>query len=462
MDPVSIVGLASSIVQLADASFKIMKLLDTIKEGGQDRRKLCDEITVLWMILRNLETQFAPSNAGQSPDTSWIKPIDSLGEPNGVFEQLQAALDEVWEKVTASDSKRGKLKQTLRWPLDQSYVDRIIARIERLKSSIILVANQANIALAREMREDVSQVKQVVADSQFKTVLDWLSPLNCREKQSNITATPGTGSWFFTSRPFTNWISGNDRWLWCHGIPGAGKTFIASSTVSELQRMHKSKEALILVLFCSYDTADSQSVDNLVTSLLKQAVQIRKSLPVKLQEKYKEHGAAGTKPKLAEITEILNEAIASSPGTFIIVDALDELAEDSKRTTILDILDHLRGRTKIMVTSRKIESIANRFGTSGVHCDGCSKDSLEIYHHCEDCYDFDYCEDCRRNGPSHPHTFTKRYSSLKMRISARPEDIENYILRRIEVEEDLNRMVGENQHLQDRILSEIIENAKDM
>ncbi|KAH4216616.1 hypothetical protein HBI26_190290 [Parastagonospora nodorum] len=460
MDPVSIVGLAASIVQLADASFKIMNVLETIKEGGQDRRKLCDEITVLWMILRNLEIQFAPSNAGQ--DVSWMKPIDSLAEPNGVFEQLQKSLDEVWEKVTMSESKRQKFKQTLRWPLDQSYVDRTIARIERLKSSIILVANQANITLAREMREDVFQVKQVATDGQFKTVLDWLCPLNCREKQSNITATPGTGSWFFTSRSFNGWLSGNDRWLWCHGIPGAGKTFLASSTVAELQRTQKSEEVLILVLFCSYDTADSQSVDNLVTSLLKQAVQCRKSLPEKLQAKYKEHGTAGTKPKLTEILDILNEVIASSPKTFIILDALDELAEDSKRTTILDIIYNLRGRPKMMVTSREIESIANRFGSSGVYCDGCSKDSPEIYYHCEGCDDFDLCEDCRCNGPSHPHAFTKTYSSTQIRISARAEDVENYISRRIEVEEDLHRMVGENQDLQERILSEIVENAKDM
>lgn len=115
-----------------------------------------------------------------------------------------------------------------------------------------------------------------------------------------------------------------------------------------------------------------------------------------------------------------------------------------------------------MVTSREIQSIANRFGSSGVYCDGCSKDSPEIYYHCEGCDDFDLCEDCRRNGPSHPHAFAKMYSSSQIRISARAEDVENYISRRIEVEEDLHRIVGENEDLQERIRSEIVENAKDM
>lgn len=196
MDPVSVVGLAASIVQLADASFKIMNVLETIKEGGQDRRKLCDEITVLWMILRNLEIQFAPSNAG--PDVSWMRLIDSLAGPNGVFEHLQLALNEVWEKVTMSESKRQKFKQTLRWPLDQNYVDRTIARIERLKSSIILVANQANITLAREMREDVSQVKQVDGVTVFP-VLVKLSSLQVRSPSFSERRSPRKHSYSYCS-----------------------------------------------------------------------------------------------------------------------------------------------------------------------------------------------------------------------------------------------------------------------
>ena len=115
-----------------------------------------------------------------------------------------------------------------------------------------------------------------------------------------------------------------------------------------------------------------------------------------------------------------------------------------------------------MVTSRQVESISSRFGTIGVLCDGCSKESPEIYYHCEDCWDFDYCEDCHRDTSSHPHTFTKSYSSRKLQISAQPEDIESYIVRRIEVEEDLNGIIRANHGLQDRILDEIVDNAKDM
>lgn len=181
--------MVSGVVQLADASFRIMKLMDTIKEGGKDRRRLCDEITLLWMTLRNLEAQFAPLSSEQ--DGAWMKPIDSLAESDGLLDQLSAALNEVWCKLTTSDTKRGMIMQTLRWPLDQPYVDRIVTRIEHLKTSIIMVQGQASISLAQDVREQVSFVKKAADDIQFKEIIDWLSSCNFTQKQESIAAAPG-------------------------------------------------------------------------------------------------------------------------------------------------------------------------------------------------------------------------------------------------------------------------------
>jgi Cdc6-like AAA superfamily ATPase len=462
MDPISAIGLVASIVQLADASFKIVKFLDTIKDGGKERRQLCNEITLLWMTLRNLETHFAPLS--EELNGGWMKPMDDLAAKNGVFEQLSETLDDVWNKLTTTDSLRSKVKQTLRWPFDKDYVDRTVGRIERLKTSIIIVEGQASIALAQEMKDDLTVVKQSVVISEFKEIIDWLSPLNFREKQGNITSAPGTGSWFFNSDEFQSWRTGDDRWLWCYGIPGAGKTFIASNTVNELRRNHGSDQALILVAFCSYDTPDTQSIDNLLLSLLKQVVQLRQSLPGNLQRLFKEHSALGTRPKMEEFVKILGDAVAESPKTYIIIDALDEILDDRKRVDLLEALFELKGKPKIMVTSRKIESVANRFGypLDGIYCDGCQKKRLEVYYHCEDCADYDYCEDCRKDKDAGSHVFVRRFSSVRMRIAAQREDIESYVTRRIEVEEELRQMTERNPKLFTLIINTIVENAQDM
>jgi ankyrin repeat protein len=462
MDPITAVGLVASVVQIADASFRIMKVLETLKEGAKDRRKLSDEITVLWMTLRNLETQFAPLSGEVSG--AWMKPLDGLAEPGGVFDQLRAALDEVYEKLATSESSFGRAMQTLRWPLTQAYVDRTVAKIERLKSSIVLVGEQANIALAQEMRGDVAAVKATVDDGHFKEVMDWLSPLNFRQKQESIAVSPGTGTWFFASEEFQSWHTGDDRWFWCYGIPGAGKTFLASNTANELRKIHQSDGALVLIAFCSFNSADSQSLEHLVASLLKQIAQAQKTIPVGVQKLFKKHHVSETRPTLDELRDLLSNELAKSPKAFILLDALDELADDSKRIALLDTLFKLKSKPKIMLTSRKIESIANRFGYTmdGIYCDGCAKKHLDIYHHCEDCVDFDYCADCLEKTEGVGHVFVPRYSSIKLRIAAQPEDIQSYVNRRIDIEEDLRQFVERQPKLRFQILETIVENAQDM
>lgn len=465
MDPVTALGLVSSIAQIAQVSLQIISVLDTIREGGQERRKLCNEITLLWMTLRNLETQFAPLSVEQNGD--WMGPMDSLANHGGVFDQIAEALNEVWNKLTTTESRRAKMVQTLRWPYDKGDVEKTIARIERLKQSVAIVVSQTGVALAKEMQEDTSAVKKIATDNQFKDIIDWLSPLNFRQKQENITGTPGTGGWFFKEEEFELWDSGKEPWLWCYGIPGAGKTVLVSTTVDELRRLHEKENAVVLVAFCSFDNSDSQSVDFLISSFLKQIIQIRMSVPDQLQALYHKHLADNTRPPLSEICNILGDSLSSYDKSYIVLDALDELNDDSKRLTLLETIKGLKGSPRLMVTSRRLESIASRFGytRSSIYCDNCKNKELGMYHHCDDCPDFDLCEDCFKKGTlcgSDGHNFIKRFSSAKIRIVAQQEDIESYINRRIEIEEDLRILISKKPGLKEQILDTVVEKAKEM
>jgi hypothetical protein len=74
-----------------------------------------------------------------------------------------------------------------------------VARIENLKTSIIMVQGQANISLAQNVWEQVSSVKKAADDIQFKEIIDWLSPCNFTQKRESIATAPETGNWFFKS-----------------------------------------------------------------------------------------------------------------------------------------------------------------------------------------------------------------------------------------------------------------------
>ena len=225
---------------------------------------------------------------------------------------------------------------------------------------------------------------------------------------------------------------------------------------------------MVLIAFCSFDSPDSQSVDLLMTSFLKQIFQIRGSITKEVEDLYNLYFSKGTRPSLAEICKLLDAVLSEYEKSYIVLDALDELFDEAKRLKLLETIKGLKANPKLMVTSRQLDNIGSLFGESlgCIVCDGCGNENLEVYNHCDDCEDTDFCEDCLKKGvvfdTDGGHYLTKRFSSMKIRISARPEDIESYINKRIEIEGDLHRFVEKRRGLREQILDTVVEKAKEM
>ncbi|KAF8198806.1 hypothetical protein K438DRAFT_1823723 [Mycena galopus ATCC 62051] len=70
---------------------------------------------------------------------------------------------------------------------------------------------------------------QDMEQSEREKIIDWLSPLNFFVRQDDIfiTQQEGTGEWLLHEEQFKQWESSIGGVLWCHGIPGVGKTVLA-------------------------------------------------------------------------------------------------------------------------------------------------------------------------------------------------------------------------------------------
>ena len=71
----------------------------------------------------------------------------------------------------------------------------------------------------------------VIKDETDLNVLEWLSPLNPQQTHVDVRSQrlPGTGLWLLDKDEFKRWRYDalSPHILWCHGIPGAGKTVLA-------------------------------------------------------------------------------------------------------------------------------------------------------------------------------------------------------------------------------------------
>ncbi|KAI4203597.1 MAG: hypothetical protein LQ350_001787 [Teloschistes chrysophthalmus] len=338
---VEVVGLLANVEALAEAGFKLVSIINTIRQGGKHRLNLFTELNTLWMVLKLLESHFDSSE--QEISEQWLDTINLLDHDGGVFDQISDIFGKLTDRLEPQTGHR-KVVQTLRWPFDKPEVEQLTLQLESLKSTVSLAYGSTNAAVVREVQNDTKYLKLNAANDEA----DFMSQ-----------AREGTGQWFLQRPEFVQWVLGSEAMLWCSGIMGAGKTFLASIAVEHLKNTLKHQNTAVMILYCGYNQARSQSVDSLVAALIKQVLQIRPAISEKLKELYNVHARTGIFPSLTELTKILRAELGKFDNCFIIIDGLDELLDEAKRQELLDTLTH--GRVNVLMTSRPLDTVKDLF-----------------------------------------------------------------------------------------------------
>ena len=458
MDPLSILA---SVTAVATATFQIVSFLGSMKEGGNDRLRLTTEVNSLWMLLKLLEGQLESPNLHEK---AWLEGVRSLQVPDGVFDQIREAMQRLDGKLKPQTGHR-KALQTLRWPLrDKKDVEETVNHLERLKTSVSLVLNHASLAVG-------ARVNDSLVSQKVKAIIEWLTPLNFLARQESILKqrSKGTGAWFLESQTFERWRSGNDLVLWCPGIPGAGKTFLASIVIEKLRELYRGQNVGVFMLYCNYNDPETHTVQPLVASLVKQYIQDRFMVDKSLEELHEAHYRKETRPTPEELKDLLGTAFSQYDKTFIVLDALDEMPNEDNRSDLVTSLRGISAKSNLLVTSRPMPAIKQIFGppTGHTYCDGCFKKDIATHWHCTGCSGsgFDVCQDCHDKEitcQNHGHILKKRFTSLKLAIEAAVEDLQTYITQRIADASSLRQCVSKKVGLQDEILEKVIQFANGM
>jgi hypothetical protein len=234
----------------------------------------------------------------------------------------------------------------------------------------------------------VNRLHERQDDQERRTILDWLTPINYGDQQSDFIGRrqAGTGKWLLNSDAFQSWLNENKQTLFCPGIPGAGKTMITSIVVEHLQTKFRNNSSVgIAYLYCNFRRREEQKPVDFLASLLKQLIQRRTSLPKSVIDIYKRHSNERTRPSFDEISKLLHSIIADYVRTFIAIDALDECQiSDGGRRRFLAELFGLQARTgaNLLATSRFIPEIEKEFTGRSTKLEiRASDDDLQTYLH---------------------------------------------------------------------------------
>ncbi|KAI4218157.1 MAG: hypothetical protein L6R36_009100 [Xanthoria steineri] len=372
MEPV---GVAASIVQLINVTAKTIKYLNSVKDASEDRSRLLQETTSLLPLFISLQGKVETAKNHQSVE--WLRHVRDVAVESGPFDQLRSALELLAKRLKPKHGLKG-VAYAFVWTLHRDESEALLARIERVKSTINLALHGDTFALAQsikadtdETRQDISTLTRDVANIQIREdlqqrqgILQWLSPLNFFSTQQDILARreKGTGQWLIDSTEFKNWLAGNSSTRCCPGIPGAGKSVLASVVIDFLRERHKGQDSVgVAGVYCNFKERDSQSPENLLAACYAQLAP--QTLPQTMIDLHRTHRTENTRPNRQEIFGALEHCITQLRTAYLVVDAVDECSEDV-RNTLMKCFRSLPEQIRLLVTTRHIDEILLNFRDS--------------------------------------------------------------------------------------------------
>lgn len=216
-------------------------------------------------------------------------------------------------------------------------------------------------------------------DDERREIVDFVSMSDGEAYQADTFSRreEGTGTWLLEAPEFSVWLNRNKHTLFCHVIPGAGKTILSSIVNDYLQRKFGDEPSVgVAYVFCDYRQQNFQTANILLASLLRQLLQKIPLIPEHIKNLYFKYRDAKRRLQLKDLCQCLDVVIGDFSKVHIVIDALDECDWEARHYLLKQIFDlQSKHNLGFFATLRPIPEVTSRF-------EDCQ--SLEIRAHIED------------------------------------------------------------------------------
>ncbi|KAK0654181.1 hypothetical protein QBC41DRAFT_386563, partial [Cercophora samala] len=216
-----------------------------------------------------------------------------------------------------------------------------------------LLENGATLAQLEEIsnfRRNVEQQFEIQRkselDRQRNETITWLNPAPPPlEKYRDARAwCLGAGRWLLESQPFQDWFHPDfckSPLLWITGIPGAGKSVLASIIIDEARNLDT--DTTVAFFFCQPNDTNTNTFVAVARGLISQLMTQNSSLITSLAEQRSLSGQVTL--STADLAKsMLKDALGCCKNTYIVIDGLDSCSRKDRKeivSTIRSLVDSL-------------------------------------------------------------------------------------------------------------------------
>ncbi|KAJ7697630.1 ankyrin repeat-containing domain protein [Mycena rosella] len=297
------IGLVASVLQLVDTVAKLHEYAKGFRDAPKAQQRLLLEIKNLEPLVKELDKRIKDNHAGM---TSGMQE----------FSQPLSELKRMMERLTKKLAPGGisKVSTRIAWPMwGKEDIEDGLSTIERFKSllSAWLGMDIWDSTQGRHTKwtEEEGYHRGATNTSKLADIAKWVRGL-ARDQEGysddifNIRQ-PGTGEWLLNHEKFNTWRSGTGKILWCRGIPGAGKTVLASIVVDFLRAdIWEGQNTGVAVIYLNHKETHAHSPSNLLAGVWRQLI-LGKPIHSDVHRLYAKHREQHTRPSLEEIHAVL-------------------------------------------------------------------------------------------------------------------------------------------------------------
>ncbi|KAK4159498.1 hypothetical protein QBC43DRAFT_326990 [Cladorrhinum sp. PSN259] len=343
-------------IQLTDGVIRICShIIGTAKDAPRDMVMISGEVTSLRAILSCFaQTELHPMTR---------QALSTLFAPCGPIQHCYQSIVELERLLPRNPEDPGAINR-LTWALKEGKIRKLLADVSLHKSTLLLALTGDMMRDIKDIKAGIGRVEEALSRNERYEALAWLQSGTNNPTSMHLSTYNNheehTNSWLLKWSVWQAWLESGvggmaaRRSIWIHGIPGSGKSVMASFIIESIRESCQTKPTKRLghayYYFHFSQNTNQAAAPTFLRWIVGQFIRQAEWAPRQLKTLYE----GGYNPTVLELLEILEQVLHKFDTVYVVVDGLDEIESRSELLAVLaELSTAMRfSKLRLLATSR--------------------------------------------------------------------------------------------------------------